>query len=84
MPTSKTTHTATRRWLSTSDLCESQGISRSLLADLKRTGVVKAGTHYRRLGLNPKSRLQWLESAVEELLIAQTVELEAEALEVIK
>ena len=80
----KSTPTVTRRWLSTTELIETQGISRALLSQLKRTGVLKPGIHFRRAGLNKTSRLQWLEEAVEAQLITETIELEAEALEVIE
>ena len=82
MPASRSTPTVTRRWLSTTELVESQGVSRSLISELKRTGILKAGIHYRRLGNNPKSRLQWLETEVEAALL--TIASEPEALEVIK
>ena len=75
---------ANRRWLSTAELIKSQGISRALIGELKRAGILKPGIHYRRAGVNRTSRLQWLESAVEAELISQTIELEAEALEVIE
>ena len=84
MPNPKSTPTVARRWLSTTELIETQGISRALLSQLKRTGVLKPGIHFRRAGLNKTSRLQWLEEAVEAQLITETIELEAEALEVIE
>ena len=84
MPASKPTPPVTRRWLSTTELIESQGVSRALIGQLKRTGILKPGEHYLRAGVNKTSRLQWLESAVETTLIAQTIELEVEAHEVIE
>jgi hypothetical protein len=74
--------TPTRRWLSTTELLQSQGISRSLLNQLKRTSVLKQGIHYRRLGTSSKSPMQWLEAEVEATLM--TFAAQPEALEVIQ
>ncbi len=76
------TATPTRRWISTTELLKAQGISRSLLNHLKRTSVLKQGIHYRRLGTNPKSPMQWLEPEVEATLM--TFAAQPEALEVIE
>jgi hypothetical protein len=80
MPASR--NTQARRWLSTNELLEAQGISRSFLSQLKRDGALKQGVHYRRLGVSHKSPMQWLESEVEATLM--TLCAQPEALEVIK
>ena len=78
---SATKTTPTRRWLSTVELLEAQGISRSFLGQLLRNNVLKQGIHYRRLGVSSKSPMQWLEAEVEAALL--TIASEPEALEVI-
>ena len=80
MPATKAT--PARRWLSTTELLQSQGISRSLLSQLKRTNVLQQGVHFRRLGTSPKSPMQWLENEVEATLVSFAAQ--PEVLEAIK
>jgi hypothetical protein len=60
------------RWISTAQLCEHLGCSRSTLHDYRTAGVFLPGEHYRRVGLGRFGPLQWQPEACEAAMAAHT------------
>lgn len=48
-----------RVWLTTTEAVDRLGVSRETLRQLRLRGVLKPGQHFRRVGCQPRSPIQW-------------------------
>lgn len=63
-------------WLSSDELADRLGCSLTTLRNLRRAGILRPGTHYRRVGTSPTSAVRYDLLATEQALRAATANLE--------